>query len=101
MKHWFLTGLVAGAMLACMIWLPVASAQSPTPLFVVGHEYGLIYNCLAEIGCYGEIVVVNAVRPDGWIEITAEDGRHWTVNTANMLSFMPASRRPQPTGPKV
>ena len=69
-----------------------ASAQ-PSKLFVVGQQYSVLYSCISSVGCYGEVVTVREVRADGWLVVTTEDNRRWTVNSALILSFMPIDER--------
>ena len=37
----------------------------------VGQTYVLVWSCLPQMGCYGEIVRVEAVRADGWVDVVS------------------------------
>lgn len=66
----------------------VAEAQD-TGLFKVGNTYGLIVGCVpVNPPCYGEKVKVTKVYKNGWFEGTTDDGRVWTYNPAQIISYM-------------
>ena len=86
--------LLAGALALGGLYVAVTPSQAQAnKLFVVGQQYGVLYSCLAQIGCYGEVVTVREVRPDGWLVVTTEDGKRWTVNIDAILSFMPINAK--------
>ena len=76
-------------LLVGLVWYgaPVTSPVTRSPLFVVGQTYAVLWSCLNQIGCYGEVMVVREVRPDGWIRAqNAQEGAEWWLNSAAMLS---------------
>lgn len=64
------------------------------PLFVAGETIGAVTYCLPQFTvpsgaspCYGEVLTIKAVRSDGWLFVTDEQGAEWYVNTASIYSF--------------
>ena len=85
-----LAGLLAlGGLYAAVTEAP---AQSRT-LFVVGQQYTVLHSCMAQVGCYGVLIVVREIRDDGWLVVQAADGHRWTLNPAHILSFTAVDAR--------
>jgi hypothetical protein len=74
-------------------------SAAPNELVEKGKTYHIIGACLAEIGCYSEVVRIEQVRPDGWIdvkqcskaspsaEVTCDDP--WRINLAQASAIRP------------
>lgn len=83
----FLTILIMlGGLYAAVAQTP----KPPQPIFVVGQQYGVIYSCIAQVGCYGELITVQAIRPDGWLVVdAAPDPNRWFLNPDAIVSVTP------------
>lgn len=78
----------------------VGSSQPPSePLVEAGQIYQLVWECTPLAPqCYGELVRVDKVRPDGWIDVTSCEvtefksvycppSERWRSNLAQVLSL--------------
>lgn len=91
-----LVALVVGYVAA----YPMGAQQPSTspPLFTVGTSYVVIWDCSIIVvqdhvgqGCYSEPVTVQAIRSDGWLLVTDDQGDGWPVNPARMIGFKVAT----------
>ena len=84
----------------------VPSHTQERPLFAVGQTYTIAWDCLPTFAaamasqatgqpmdpCYVEQLTVQAVRKDGWLQVTdADTGDGWFVNPARMIGFKSAA----------
>ena len=92
--------LLLVALLGAIVLVGVMAGQMPdasSPLFTAGQSYVLTWDCTvvadqgqAAQGCFSEVVTVNAIRPDGWLRITDDQGDTWHINPARLVGFKPA-----------
>ena len=95
-----------GAMLLILLLsgtFAVGQAPSSPPLFSPGQTYVVVWDCAPEYlaqllsqqafsgqplnPCYSELLTVQAVRSDGWVLVTDDQGNGWTINSGRMIGF--------------
>ena len=84
----------------------VPSHTQERPLFTAGQTYTVAWDCvplfLANMAsqalnasvdpCYLETLTVQAVRKDGWLQVTdTQTGDGWVVNANRMMGVKPAA----------
>lgn len=87
--------VVVCALIVAWSLVPPTRAQD-SALFHVGEVYEVVWSCLpGGLGCYGEALKIERVRPDGWVEVfqcgapACTTGERWTVNLAQAASVRP------------
>ena len=103
-------GAIALTFILCVIYALgyyVANVSTEEkPLFVKGQRIAVIWDCAPAYAakavsqvlaggqplapCYGEALVVETARRNGWIDVKDSDGTAWTVNPSRMLGFASA-----------
>ena len=81
-----------------LYWLDSPLVQKiPAPAFEVGQTYAVLWSCLNQIGCYGEIFEVLEIRADGWLRVRTQLQEEWWINPAQALSIQSYTQHASPT----
>ena len=85
---------------ACVLFVVAMNASLPAlmppavpekPLVAVGQTYAVVWSCLLQVGCYGEVMRIEALRADGWADVLQCDKdqctEKWRVNLSQALSI--------------
>lgn len=78
---------VALATIAMLAQKPALAADPP--LFENGQTYVVLWACLPQIGCASELLEVQRVRKDGWVDVKDRNNDAWTINPAQALAVKP------------
>jgi hypothetical protein len=85
--------LVLSIVLVLFIPAPSARVAEEKPLVEVGQTYQIVWSCLPQIGCYAEVLRIDAIRDDGWIDVLQcdKDGcdEKWRVKLDQALAIRP------------
>jgi hypothetical protein len=90
----------------------LVSHAAPAPLVTAGQAYSVVWSCLGQVGCYGEVLKVETLRADGWADvlqcqpptqrptpahadIVTRCTDRWRVNLSQALAIQPYSPAPR------
>lgn len=95
MKELCVTGALL-TVLAVVLTPTLLTQAAERPLVEQGKTYAVVWSCINQVGCYGELLRVDVLRKDGWADVTDMtpsprtphgSGEQWTVHLSQAMGI--------------